>query len=185
MARRRATPRKERKRVVKVQYLERPKRVKKDDDACPYSLIGRLVEEHHPDLKDAKIAVAWMLDVKADRDGHLTLGRCKKASDLDREFREFDIVVLLNSKAWKQLEPGQRLALVDHELCHARLQKKDSEPVRDERDRLCYRIAKHDVEEFHAIVKRHGLYLNDIAELVRAAAESPLYAGQVNGQSEE
>lgn len=181
MPRARKTPRKPRLKIVKVQLVPRPEKRAKPDELEPYSYVDRLVREHHDDLAKARIAVAWMLDVKPDRDGHLTLGRLKKATDLDREFREYDLVVMLNSTVWKNLDNKQRTALVDHELCHAALQRdKNGEPIRDERDRLCYRTRKHDIEEFVAVVKRHGMYLSDIAELVKAAAESPLF-GQQNG----
>jgi hypothetical protein len=129
-----------------------------------------------------------MLDVKADRDGHLTLGRCKKATDLDREFREFDVVILLNAQAWKELEPKQRVALVDHELCHATVATdKNGENVLDERDRLCYRMKKHDIEEFNEVVRRHKMYKSDIAEFVKEAlgphaGEKPLFGHGEDGE---
>lgn len=190
MARTRKTPRKERKRVVKVQYIPRPPKSKKAPDPLdPYAILDAMVRDYHDDLAQARIAVAWMLDVKADRDGHLTLGRCKKATDLDREFREFDLVILLNAQAWKELEPNQRTALVDHELCHATVATdKNSENIKDERDRLCYRIRKHDIEEFNAVVRRHKMYLSDIAEFVKAAmgphaGEKPLFGTDGNGEA--
>lgn len=176
MPRMRKTARKERKRVVKVQFHPRPAKPRKADPLCPYGYLDKLVKEYHPGLATARIAIAWMLDVKPDRDLHLTLGRCKKATDLDREFREFDVVILLNAKAWKELTEAQRAALVDHELCHATVATdKNGEEIRDERDRLCYRMRKHDIEEFHAVVKRHGIYLGDIAEFLRSLHEAPLF----------
>jgi hypothetical protein len=189
MARRfRTTPRKPRKKVVKVQYLPRPaKKVKPGTTGDnPYTYVDYLIQQHHEDLRDAKVAVAWMLDVKADKDGHLVLGKCKKASDLDREFRDFDIVVLLNAEAWKQLDDKQRAALVDHELCHATEQcDKNGEPVLDERDRKVYRMRKHDIEEFTCIVKRYGTYKSDLEEFVRQAIQAPLFADQANGEATE
>lgn len=186
-ARLRKTPRKERRKVVKVQFVPRPARkTKPPDPAEPYGYLDQLVKDHHHELADAKIAVAWMLDVKPDRDGHLTLGKCRKATDLDREFREFDFVVLLNSKAWTALEPKQRAALVDHECCHAAVATdKSGEVMLDERGRKCWRMRKHDIEEFTAVVKRHGIYLGDLAEFVRHATEAPLFNGQGNGQATE
>jgi hypothetical protein len=174
-------PRKERKKPVRVQYLPRPdKKSTKEDD--PYAFLDNLVRAHHRHLSQAKIAIAWMLDVKPDRDFHLILGRCKKATDLDREFREFDLVILLNAKAWKELTAKQRAALVDHELCHAALVvDKNNEPVFDERDRQCYRIRRHDIEEFNAVVKRHGCYLSDVAEFVRQATNNPLLHAMEKG----
>src|ERR1022692_3742754 len=94
MKKTRKTPRKERKRIVKVQVVPRPPKGKKAPDPLdPYAILDSLVRDHHTDLAQARIAVAWLLDVHADRDGRLKLGDCKKATDLDREFREFDIVI--------------------------------------------------------------------------------------------
>jgi hypothetical protein len=190
MPRTRKTPRKERKRVVKVQFVPRPaKKSKTPDPLDPYAILDAMVRDHHDDLAQARIAVAWMLDVKADRDGHLTLGRCKKATDLDREFREFDLVILLNAQAWKELEPKQRVAVVDHFLCRATVaEDKNAEPIKDERDRLCYRMRTPDIVEFMNVVKRHGLYLADVAEFVKQAigphaGEKPLFGPGENGEA--
>jgi Putative phage metallopeptidase len=186
MARLRKTPRKPRAKVVRVQFVPRPERKpKKPDPDCPYGYLDDLVEKQiHRHLDQAKIAIAWMLDVKADKDGHLVLGKCKKATDLDREFREFDFVILLNSRAWKSLKENQRAALVDHELHHAGVVvDKNGEPVYDERSRKCYRIKKHDIEEFHAVVKDHGLYKHDLESFARACQQSPLFKDEVNGQA--
>lgn len=187
MPRQRKTARKERKRVVKVQFAPRPaKKPKTADLACPYHWIDTMVSANHTDLKEAKIAVAWLLDVKPDRDGHLTLGRCRKATDLDREFRDFDLVVMLNAKAWKELGEKQRAALVDHELHHAAIATdKNGEPILDERDRHCYRLRKHDIEDFHAVVRVHGIYLSDIGEFIRQAEAAPLFKEQMKAEAND
>src|SRR3990167_6477780 len=86
-----------------------------------YSLCLDIVDAHHEHLSEARIALAWHRGWKQDKDGRLTLGKCKKASDLDRELAEFDFVIILNHEAWH--DPGcrdkQKRALMDHELCHA------------------------------------------------------------------
>lgn len=45
----------------------------------------------------------------------------------------------------------------------------NGEPKYNDRDRLCCRIKKHDVEEFRCIVERHGLYTQDLVDVVKAA----------------
>ena len=181
MKRTRKTPRKERKRIVKVQVVPRPPKGKKAPDPLdPYAILDSLVRDHHTDLAQARIAVAWLLDVHADRDGRLKLGDCKKATDLDREFREFDIVILLNAQTWKEFDPKQRLAVVDHYLCRATVSvDKNGENIKDERDRLCYRKRLPDIVEFNEIVKRHGLYLADVAafaqEAIKHLGQKPLF----------
>src|SRR5438045_8245754 len=65
-----------------------------------YAMVKQLVKEHHDDLLDARIGLAWCESWKADADGRLTLGKCRKASDLDRELAEYDFIILLNKKWW-------------------------------------------------------------------------------------
>lgn len=143
-----------------------------------HTMLRDLVRAHHPDLKDARIGLAFCSSWKADEDGRLTLGKCKKASDLDREFAPYDFVILLNQTWWLDIdvEPVHRLALLDHELTHASV-KVDArqEPIVDERGRIVYRTRKHDLEEFVSVVNRHGIWRRDIEHFyaaLRAAAAS-------------
>lgn len=144
-----------------------------------YAMLKQLVKNHHDDLLDARIALAWCESWKGDTDGHLKLGMCRKASDLDREFIEFDFIIVLNKQWWTYpgVEPKHHFALIDHELCHATVRlDKFMEPVVDERGRKCWRIRKHDIEEFGCIVKRHGLYKADLEKFA-----SDLKAGGKEG----
>lgn len=139
-----------------------------------YPLLDGLVAAHRPDLDEAKIAVAWRYGLKRNKDGQLVLGKCKKAGDLDKQFHDFDFVILLNSEAWKTLSEIQQRALMHHELEHAAVSEdQNGNPKRDARGRLMYRVRKHDIEEFRSIVKVYGCYKSDIEEFVRAAVDSP------------
>lgn len=146
-----------------------------------YLKLRDCVEEHHEELVDARIALAWCTSWKPDVDGRVVLGKCKKASDLDREFAPFDFVILLSRWWWQDLQvtDAQRVALLDHELCHAavRYDDKTGDPVRDERGRKVYRVRKHDIEEFADIVRRHGTYKRDLemfaAEILKRARYEP------------
>lgn len=141
-----------------------------------YPLLQDLVDEYHDEITGARIALAWSLSWKPDPDGRLTLGKCKKASDLDRELAAFDFVVLLNKDFWTGFSTTdeQRKALLDHELCHATVKydKDTGEPEVDERGRTVYRLRKHDLEEFREIVERHGLYKRDLERFASAILRS-------------
>lgn len=140
-----------------------------------YAILEELVFTYHEDLVQARIALAWNLTWKADVDGRVQIGKCKKASDLDRELMKFDFVIVLNREFWQEklVEDSQRRALLDHELCHGAL-KMDStgEPVEDERERKVYRTKKHDVEEFTEIIERHGCYKRDLEQFAAALRKS-------------
>jgi Putative phage metallopeptidase len=144
-----------------------------------YELLAELVTSHHEDLEHARIALAWCTSWKPDVDGRVTLGKCKKASDLDRELSQWDFIILLRKSFWtnERVTLAQRRALLDHELCHAAVKLDgNGEPVEDERGRRVYRLRKHDIEEFVAIVERHGLYVRDL-EMFAAAIRRSVLAG--------
>jgi len=128
-----------------------------------YERLYALIDDHHEDLSrtNVRVALAWATAWKPDVDGRLTLGKCKKASDLDRELAPYDFVILLNRDFWQNpnVTDAQRQALLDHELMHAAIvYDEQGDPKVDERDRTCFRIRKHDIEEFADIVSRHGCY---------------------------
>ena len=144
----------------------------------PYAILAQLQDKYHAHLAEARIAIVWRLEVTAGRDGKFVLGWAKKATDLDREFSEHDLLVILNRDAWDDLSLAQREALIDHELSHFAVIEKEGAPVRDERGRVCYRLRKHDLEEFRDVVARHGLYLQDVVEFAAvcaAAKKTPLF----------
>jgi hypothetical protein len=143
----------------------------------PYLILQEMLAQHHPHLAEANIGLAWQKGWNADKDGRLTLGQCRKASDLDRARTGQDAVILLNRYVWEDPEfgPAQKRALIDHELCHLALAlDPEGEPKFDELGRVCYRMRKHTIEEFHEIVDRHGLYKSDLqsfAEAIRRKQE--------------
>lgn len=142
----------------------------------PYQLLDELREEHHDHLASARILLAWRKELKPDPDGHLVLGKCVKASDLQRELVNCDFVILLNREVWHDLRftRDKKLALLDHELCHAEVARDEEtgEDKFDERGRRVWRIRKHDIEEFQAIVQRHGCYKRDLEKFSEALLKS-------------
>lgn len=168
MARRRSTrPRK----PPKVSYELLPR------EAHPaiYKQLARLIDAHHGELKDARIALAWCTSWRADIDGHQTLGKCKRASDLDRELHSWDFVILLQRAFWESeaVEDHQRDALLDHELCHAtvKLDPSTHEPLVDEKGRIVYRLRRHDIEEFACIGQRYGTWKRDLELFAQALSK--------------
>lgn len=142
-----------------------------------YALLSDLVSQHHEELVQARIALAWNTSWRHDVDGRVTLGKCKKASDLDRELSSYDFVILLRRAFWldSRVSDQQRRALLDHELHHAAVKHDDNgEPVQDERGRVVYRTRKHDIEEFAPIVQRYGLWTSDLEHFAIALQRSSI-----------
>lgn len=131
----------------------------------PYKVLNFVREKWHKEMEYAKIGLAWRKALKADKDGHLMLGKCVKQSELTREFAAYDFIIVLNREVWNDLlfSDEKKKALVDHEMCHA-AQSLDEfgEQKYDERGRAIYRNRKHDIEEFRDIVTRHGCYKKDL-----------------------
>jgi hypothetical protein len=137
----------------------------------PYRLLAEIRKAHHPDLKEAKIVLAWQKGIKADKDGHVMLGKCIKIGDLQKELADWDFVITLNFDVWQSSEwtREKKMALLDHELMHAAESlDKDGEPKVDAKGRRQWRIRKHDVEEFSAIIERHGIWKRDLERFAEA-----------------
>lgn len=138
-----------------------------------YELLDETVRRHHPSLEGAKIALLWMHDVKPDKDGRLVFGRAKKVGEVEQQFHDHDFLIFLNSAVWVELPEAARVALIDHELCHCCV-----DHAEDGETKL--RMRKHDVEEFHEVVRRHGLWRTDVEAFVEAALgrkQAPLFEG--------
>jgi hypothetical protein len=158
-------------RAKKVSYdvIER----QSDQGRPMYALLDRLIEQHHEDLSrtSARIVLAFCTSWKPDVDGRETLGKCKRATDLDRELSPFDFAILLNKTFWQnpRVSAAQREALLDHELHHAAVDYDEQGHFkRDERERYVFRTKRHDLEEFRDVVARHGVWKNDIEQFAQA-----------------
>jgi translation initiation factor 2 beta subunit (eIF-2beta)/eIF-5 len=159
--------------------------INRDDETLmdrPYELLDEVRAENHFDTAEAKIALAWKKGTKPDADGRLVLGRCVRASDLQRELVDYDFVIVLNKEVWDDPEFGRdkKLALLDHEMCHAaRVIDDDGEKKIDSKGRPVWRTRGHDIEEFREIVDRHGIWKRDLekfAEAILRRKKSPLLA---------
>jgi len=157
-----------RKRVT-VKLLER-KHAGKVTEA--YKLMEDLIATKRADLKEAKIAIGWRFGWHADADGRLRLGQMRKASDLDRAFKDFDFVMLLNHQAWNTsgiIAANKRAVVIYHELCHAMpAMDANGEQKRDEEGRWVWRTRKHDIEEFQEVVAVYGCHSHELESFAAA-----------------
>ncbi len=144
------------------------------DQSGVYPLLDDLVKRLRPDLVECRLALAWKNGWKKNKDGQLVLGKCKKVSELDKEYAHHDFIIILNKEAWAHLNDEQRRALLFHELCHAAIATDpNGNPKKDARNRQMYRVKKHDIEEFGEVIVHFGCYLDDIENFVRTAMNSP------------
>ena len=167
----------------KVNFLIIPEQDAQGRIPEPYKVLQEVRDLHHGDTKQARFAMAWRLRTKADKDGHIVLGKCVKVSDLYREYADYDFIIVLNKDFWEDpaVTKEQRIALVDHELCHAAptYNGETGEHEVDERGRHLFRIRDHDVQEFIEIVERNGIWKHDLAAFAKVLAEkrkAPMFA---------
>lgn len=124
-----------------------------------------LIAAHHSHLSDVPIVYIFR-DPAAVARGRVVLGRARRVAGLnaflaalaageaaedDAEDHSF-FVMEIALEEWEGATRAERAAVVDHELCHF--------GVTDEGD---LEIRGHDLEEFDAVVRRHGLWREDVA----------------------
>lgn len=132
-----------------------------------YRTMDELVARWHEELTGAKIVIAWMRGLKPNADDQLPLGKAIKQGDLPRQLHQRDFILGLNREAFGVFTADRRRALIDHELCHMAVKlDKAGEPKKDALGRIIYRVRKHDIEEFRAVVSRFGLWKADLQAFV-------------------
>jgi hypothetical protein len=135
---------------------------------APESIAQILIDAlpAHIPLRGAPIAYLWRPSIT--RHGKITLGTASVASAKIAHFGDVAFLIEINYEAWQLLSYTERVALMDHELCHCIYD------VETERPKLC----PHDVEEFGSIVARWGLWKPDLerfGKIVRDTPQLPLF----------
>lgn len=138
-------------------------------------IAGTLIPEHHQDLEDVRIEYVFRSEA-ARSGGKLVWGKARKITGLNAFLASGDgdelpvdgddvdefFVIEIAEDVWRELDEKARRALIDHELSHCGT-KVDSDGD------LRLTVIAHDLEEFSAVVERHGLWRPDVEDLVKAA----------------
>lgn len=138
-------------------------------------LIGSVTE--HEQLTYARIEYLFIDKAPKSR-GRLVLGRARRVSGLgsvlanltkyDAEFCQDPtplFVIEIAEDTWQRLDDAGRKALVDHELCHCRVD------LDEDLDEHVLSTRAHDLEEFAGIIRRHGLWYSAAEEMGSAVME--------------
>lgn len=112
-----------------------------------------LIRAIHKHLVTAAIAYVYREKMKT-RD-RIVWGKASKAGGRVNFFAGYDLVMEINWQQWKLLSDHQKVALVDHELSHF---GKDETPGGE----TAWVLISHDIEEFGGIVRRWGLWRDDL-----------------------
>lgn len=128
------------------------------------TVARQLINDHHSHLAIAEIRFYFFTKEILQGD-KAVWGRARKVAGLNAVLANHDttedkqfFVIECWKFIWDAITEKQRRALVDHELEHCWV---------DENGKLS--LAKHDVEEFTNVIRRHGLWRSDVQLFVDAA----------------
>nr|WP_092074972.1 putative metallopeptidase [Dendrosporobacter quercicolus]NSL49600.1 hypothetical protein [Dendrosporobacter quercicolus DSM 1736]SDN24400.1 hypothetical protein SAMN04488502_11556 [Dendrosporobacter quercicolus] len=113
-------------------------------------IARELIEETHSHLIEADIKYLFRTgnwEVKKRE----TWGQAKKVGKEVNFLTGYDFIIIIHRDVWDQLNGKEKHALLDHELQHC------SAGTDDAGNKVWY-IQGHDVEDFYAIIRRHGLW---------------------------
>lgn len=143
------------------------------------AIAAGLIPQHHPHLHTVPIRYLFV-DPPPVKGGKAKAGTARKVTtlaaylagpvaDLEGSSHRGSFFVVEVALAWwngddklgfEAATPEARAALVDHELCHLAWDAERDSPI----------LRPHDLEEFVAVVERHGLWRTDVFDLVAAGA---------------
>jgi predicted metallopeptidase len=134
-----------------------------------------LIEKYHHHLLDYSVRVEYVFVDKIPKKGGKEIwGSCRKISNLnaflasDNPDGDPFYVITIALPIWDLLPEKSKIALVDHELCHTHAEYCED----DEDPAVKLSMTPHDLEEFSCIVRRHGLWRDDIKDFVETAKKT-------------
>lgn len=116
-------------------------------------LAREVIEQSHPHLRAARFGFAFRNEA-GTRHGFQVLASVSVVSPLQKVHLNFDYLIWVAFPDWTIMSAEKRVALLDHEFCHCR-----------PKDNGEWGICDHDVQEFLAVIKRHGLWRYDLQRL--------------------
>ena len=124
-----------------------------------------LIAENHKHLMGLTIEYLFFSGDKKSG-GRLVLGKAKRAGDELCELagHHIDFVITVSSDWWKTASDSERTALMDHELSHCSMDIETGQPM----------IVGHDVEEFSSVIRRNGIWKDELRKAAEAMGQVQL-----------
>ena len=129
------------------------------DFTIKHCYVDDIISKHRQDLAEARIITMF-------RNGDWTSqrqtvwGKVDKVNDKTKallgENEECDFIITINRDIWEMLNEDERMALIDHELGHCWVAGTE------------YKIAGHDIEDFHDVIRRHGRWNKAVERTIKA-----------------
>jgi hypothetical protein len=127
-----------------------------------------LISQYHHHLIECDVRIEYaFVDEPTKTKGKEALATCRKVGsyaaylateDIEEFTHKQDPFFLISVwlEGWNSLAEDQKIALIDHELCHAFAWENP------ETGEVKISLLPHDIEEFNVVVKRHGIWLSDV-----------------------
>ncbi len=142
------------------------------------AMAATLIKEIHKHLAEAKIRYLFR-EGPWERQKKETWGTAQRITGQVKYLTGYDFIITISREVWQSNITFRREmmeALLDHELQHC---CKDE----DQAGNNVWYIQGHDVEDFASIVRRHGLWSEELIRLMKVSEE---YAqGQIDFAPED
>lgn len=120
-------------------------------------IANDLIENYHGHLIEAKIKYLFRTG-NWETKKRETWGQAKKIGKEVNFLTGYDFLITIHKDVWEQLNKSEREALLDHELQHCFAGT-------DKAGNKIWGVEGHDVEDFYAVIRRHGLWSKPLKKL--------------------
>ena len=131
----------------------------KADEKDDLELLDHAIANWHPKLVDIRTEIAIVFKDKAGKvGGKPGLGKCLKAPGILAVLgdKEYQFILEIGYDLWVALEDSDRLALIDHLLCHITAEENQ------QNGEMNYAMRTPDVSYFSEEIERHGNWKKEI-----------------------
>jgi len=122
-----------------------------------------LIPMYHPELATARFKYVFV-DKASMKNGKPVRGKVRRISGILEFLVEADFLMEIALDQWNELADTQRKALIDHllECCTGEEDENDGGAMK-------WSVREPDVQEFSAILRRHGAWNDDLAAFASIA----------------
>ena len=128
------------------------------------AIAQRIIPMYHPELATARIKYIYV-DKGGTKSGRPVPGKIKKITGSLEYLLDCDFLFEVALDQWNELTDRQRQALIDHLL--ERCTGEEDESTGD----MKWVVREPDVNEFAAILRRHGAWNDDLSTFATVAKE--------------
>jgi hypothetical protein len=129
------------------------------------TIAAELIPNFHPELATARFKYVFV-DKASQKSGKPVLGKVRRITGLLDFLIETDFVMEVALDTWNPLHDSQRKALVDHLL-----ESCTGEEDTNNGGAMKWSVREPDVQEFAAILRRHGAWNEELAAFTVIAKE--------------